>query len=840
MTQPSKGAAVFLTLFGLPFLGMGLFAIFAQLNKSPDFHSANAITGVMVGSVFVLVGGGLIYAAIGGYGRLKKQAALEESNPLSPWLWRPDWATRRALTQNKNREIGSWIAAIFCNLITLPFLFGMVPQFARHRDPRVFLLLVFNLVGAILLVNALRATIRHRRFGNTYFEFDSLPFTPGERVSGRINLQLDARAEHGVELRLSCVRKIVISSGKDSTTNLITLWQADQNVPAGAIGPGPMGRAIPVDFSIPTNSLIANHDNPRDQILWMLHAKADVPGVDYVDDFELPVFKTASSTEAARDSEPPTFTNASSFGFATTRSDDASEVLQPAHTKVVVSSGSGGTEFYFPALRTPGRAAMLFFFTLVWSAVVYLLYQKHAPIFFFIVFGLSDLLIIAGFLHVTFGSARIIVRSGEISSRTGIFGLGRTRQIQVSDVASILPVVSAQQGSNSSGYQLYAIRLRMKDGRKFTLADEIDSRQEARWVVSQIETLAGLKLDTHVEVDLPLGVSPQPGTQMPGQIFTRSGQRVNSAASMVVFIASLAAMGGFMVWRLTAFTSRSNHARAVAASPAAKAVSRRVFSGSLTDADVERVLAIPAQGQAEELLERAIGHDTRALEVFDQQLASWIGHIRMTDRMRQLEQRSRFSKDLRVRYANADINLALEGWQKNQSSADLLIERARTDPHYRAAAVYFLGMLAGRGVDYERIHGVLLDYAKNDQDATVRMWAIEGMRFLGKDEVLDELFTSFTEDPSTNVQNRAGCNISDCGIFTRKQRMRMVPQLIDLALNSRTTRQVRNWTFMALREITDENSPADAVAWSRWYQEHGAEKMAAFARLDWWQVRGDE
>ena len=299
MTQPSKGAAVFLTLFGLPFLGMGLFAIFAQLNKSPNFHSANAFTGVIVGSVFVLVGGGLIYAAIAGYGLLKKQAVLDESNPLSPWLWRPDWATRRALTQNKNREIGSWIAAIFCNLITLPLLFGMVPQFARHRDPRVFLLLVFNLVGAILLVNAVRATIRHRRFGNTYFEFDSLPFTPGERVGGRIHLQLDARAEHGVDLRLSCVRKIVTSSGKDSTTNLITLWQADQNVPAGAIGPGPMGRAIPVDFSIPTDSLNTNHDNPRDQILWMLHAKADVPGVDYVDDFELPVFKTASSAAAA-------------------------------------------------------------------------------------------------------------------------------------------------------------------------------------------------------------------------------------------------------------------------------------------------------------------------------------------------------------------------------------------------------------------------------------------------------------------------------------------------------------------------------------------------------------
>jgi hypothetical protein len=212
----------------------------------------------------------------------------------------------------------------------------------------------------------------------------------------------------------------------------------------------------------------------------------------------------------------------------------------------------------------------------------------------------------------------------------------------------------------------------------------------------------------------------------------------------------------------------------------------------------------------------------------------------MTDRMKQLERRSEFSKDLRVRYANVDINLALEGWQKNEQAANLLIERARTDPQHRAWAIYYLGMLAGRGVDYERIHGVLANYARYDQNAGVRQWAVEGMRFLGKDEVLDELFTSFTEDPAASVRDRAGCNISDCGIFTRKQRMRIVPRLLDLAMNPRTTGQMRSWTFLALQEITDENLPADALAWSRWYQEHGSEKMAEFERLDWCQVRGDE
>jgi hypothetical protein len=839
MTQPSKGAALFLVLFGLPFLGAGLFTIYGQLASSGNFRSGSPIFGVMFGAVFALIGGGLIYAAIGGYGRLKKQAAVEESNPLSPWLWRTDWASRRAESQNKKSEITYWVICVLCNLITLPLAAKIAPKMVQTGDPRLILPLGFCLFGLILLANAVRVTIRHRRFGNTYFEFNALPFSPGGRVGGRIHLRLETQAQHGIDLRLSCVRKIVTGSGKSRTTNQVVLWQADQNIPSGAVGPGPLGRAIPVDFALPAESLVTDQDNPNDQVLWLIHAQADVPGVDYSDDFELPVFRSAASAEPARESQSQASSSADAFGFASAPSDsDSSAVTQPAHTKVIVSMHSGGTEFYFPAFRNLGRALGLLVFTLIWSGVVYVLYHVHAPMFFFIVFGLFDLLLIAGVFHVALGSARIGVANGEILSRTGILGIGSTRRIPASDVASIVPVVSMQQ-SGGSGNALYAIRLRTKNGRKYTLADEIDSRQEARWIVSQIETLAGLKLDTRVEVDLPLGLPPQPLQQGSGQVFTRPQPRKSVAASMGMFAVMVVPMFGWVFWRTPTGASRVSGSRASTASRP-NPVSRRVFSASMTDANVERVLALPAQGQAEELLERAIGHDERALELFDQHVEGWIGHIRMSDRMRQLERRSQFSKDLRVRYANADINLALDGWQKNEHAADLLIERARTGQHYRAAAVYFLGMLAGRGVDYDRIHGVLLEYARNDKDATVRQWAVEGMRYLGKDEVLDELFTSFTEDPSTTVRDRAGCNISDCGNFMRKQRMRMVPKLIDLAMNSRTTLQMRNWCFLALQEITDENLPADAVAWSHWYQEHGAEKMAEFERLDWWQVRGDE
>ena len=848
MAQPPKVGPVFLTIFALPFLGGGLFFICGLLTSSPNVHASSLATGLFVASFFVLVGAGLIFAAFKGYGLLKKQAAFQDANPLSPWLWRADWATGRAEGANKKGYIGAWIAAAFCTLITAPFMLGLIPDLLRKGDPRVFLLLGFNLFSAILIINAIRATIRHERFGNSYFEFDPLPIVPGRRMTGRIQLRFETQATHGIDLRISCIRRIVTGSGKNQTTSKVTLWQADKNVPFNTLETGPLGRAIPVEFDLPADGLITDHSNYDDQILWLLHAQADVPGVDYSDDFELPVFRTVDSAQLTSDSPEETSFGSSTgnFGFATAKSVDADSgaVAQPARTKVIVSMHDGGTEFYFPPLRTPARALMLLIVSLVFSGAVYALVHNNVPVLFTALFALGDLLVIFGFFHVAFGSARIGIGNGEILSRRGMLGMGAMRRFAFSEVASIVPVGSVQQGGNTDDNSIYSIQLHTKSGQKITLADEISSRQEARWIVSQLETLAGLKLDTRVEVTLPLGVQTQPVQFRTGRPNVRVQTTGSSWVAFAVFGAMVLAMFAWQLkWnggarRVRASTSRTTSRTAAASRP--KPVPPRVFSGPLTDADATRVLALPPQAQAEELFERTIGHDERALEIFGQKFDGWIGRINQSDRISQLLQRAQFSKDLRVRLAHVDMSLALQGFHENQQAADSLMNRATTDPQYRAWAVFYLGMLAARGVDYDRIHQALLNYARNDKDPSVRQWAVEGLRFLAKDEILDELYTSFTEDPSMKVRDRAGCNLANCGLFTRKQRMRMVPKLIELAADQKTSAQMRSWSFLALQEITDANVPADALAWNRWYADHGAEKIAEFERLEWWQVRGDE
>jgi HEAT repeats len=810
------------------FLAAGLFFAWSVLFGPPGSVHGSRLGGVVASAIFVAIGVGVAASAIYGTRKLEDQAALEQSSPGSPWLWRKDWATGRAYGNSSKKTIGLAVFAGLWNLIAISVAAGTLPQYLRSHDPKYLGPFFLVAVGVVLTWFAVRAGIQRERFGQTYFEFASLPFSPGKALRGMIHLRFNTTSKHGINLCLSCVRQIVTGSGNNRSSNRVVLWQSDKNVSEQSITPGPMGdAAIPVDFTIPSDAYETNHDQPSDQLLWILHAEADTPGVNFSDEFEVPVFRLTPQPQTAG-SFADSATATAAAGFQS----DSEDVPPPSNPKVVVGVGAnGGTEYYFPPLRSPARTGIAALITAGWSLLVYFLFHSQAPIFFPIVFGLFDLLPIYMLIKSLLQSFSIEASNGELILRPAWAGIGTTVEIPYSEIAQILAATAGQSKPPS-----YSLRLQTKSGKKITLADSIDDRQEARWLAAQLEKLAGLKLDTHVQVDMGLGnygPPPQRGMASPQ---ASAPARVALAAGIAV-LSGLFALGFFMRASIKDTASRSRPTRRMTA---AKSPVQPVNYSPLTDIDVQRLQGVPEQAQAEELLERAIRHDSRALDLFEQNIGIWLGDIKLTERMKQLEVRSRFSSDLRVRYANADLNLAMDGWSKTDNSADLLIAKAESDPGYRQAAVYFMGMMAGRGVGYDRIYPVLVEYARNDRDANVRQWAVEGMRYLGTDEALDVLFESFTHDPSDSVRDRAGCNISDCGNFMRKQRMRMVPKFIELAEDTQTSPTMRNWSFLALREITDENLPADASAWRDWYTQHGAEKMAEFEQMDWWKVRGDE
>jgi hypothetical protein len=107
MTKPSKAAAIFLVLFGLVFLAFGLFMGWALLFGPPGSVHGSRTVGVVACTIFVVVVGSLAASAIYGTRKLGEQAALEQSNPDSPWLWRKDWAASRAYGNNSKKPLAS-------------------------------------------------------------------------------------------------------------------------------------------------------------------------------------------------------------------------------------------------------------------------------------------------------------------------------------------------------------------------------------------------------------------------------------------------------------------------------------------------------------------------------------------------------------------------------------------------------------------------------------------------------------------------------------------------------------------------------------------------------------
>jgi hypothetical protein len=202
---------------------------------------------------------------------------------------------------------------------------------------------------------------------------------------------------------------------------------------------------------------------------------------------------------------------------AATSSETSAEVPEPALHRVTVTDSPEGLKFYFRPARNLFRAVLFVALAAGCGTLLYAMLNtpKRQPIFALAIVGLLTFVLTLASIHTALMSTRIVVGNGIVSWRHSVLGIGRSRQVQIADVASILAVTSIQQAS-SSGSTLYSLRLQTTAGKGHTLVDEIQSRQEARWIVSLIEKRAGLRLNTQVRVsDSLYGPPPQPGGASP-------------------------------------------------------------------------------------------------------------------------------------------------------------------------------------------------------------------------------------------------------------------------------------------------------------------------------------
>ncbi len=474
-TNPGVGCFV---LFLVPFASVGAFTAVMAVRRA----AAGSWTEALFLSLFALTFGGVgfggITLALAGRRKLKEQAKLEARHPDSPWLWRLDWASGRIIDSGRTTMFTSWVFAAFWNLISLPTGFLGVRAAIREEKPEALLALLFPLAGIGFVVWAMRATLRYRKYGVSRLELSTIPGVVGRTLTGMVRAPARMQPEEGFQVILSCVRRVTTRSGKNSSTSESILWQDERLVPGEASRTAAaMETHIPVAFRLPADAVACDDTNPNNRVLWRLQLAAEVPGVDYEAQFEVPVFRTSASGQPL------------SAGEERITQDPlaGANYEQPADSRITVTSNRRGTEVLFPAARNPGAATSLTCFLLLWLGCIALQMYFRAPLIFPIVTGLFGLLILIGVLDLWLTVSRVTVDAGTLTWATGYLFPGRERTLHASEISDVIASIGMQAGTTV----YYDVAVVRKNGKKVKVGTSLRNKREAAWLAGRIKEALG-------------------------------------------------------------------------------------------------------------------------------------------------------------------------------------------------------------------------------------------------------------------------------------------------------------------------------------------------------------
>jgi HEAT repeat protein len=187
--------------------------------------------------------------------------------------------------------------------------------------------------------------------------------------------------------------------------------------------------------------------------------------------------------------------------------------------------------------------------------------------------------------------------------------------------------------------------------------------------------------------------------------------------------------------------------------------------------------------------------------------------------------------DLRVRAACFEIDLAVANLAKTSAQVDALLQLVESDPTRAEYSIWYLGRLANRGVEVDRIHSQLRVWTHSEEEP-VRLRAVSAIGDIGTDDTIPDLVEAFHHDPAFRVRiDAAGCGLAHCGMLTRAQRMLAVPGLIEMVEDKKLDAETVKYGYRALREITDQELGDEPGLWREWYAAHGAETTERFRQF---------
>jgi hypothetical protein len=459
-------------LFALPFAGVGVFSSYQTVAYFVQGRVKDGFFSAVFAICFGMVGFGLLFAALKAPAAQRKDNARKAANPDAPWLWREEWADGRIKSANGPAMAGAWIFAIFWNALSSG-IWLILPRELKRGNYEILIALLFPLVGLGLLVWAIHATLRWRRFGQSWFVLQHNPGFVGGQLAGTVETSLKVRPRSGFQVRLTCHRHD--NRGESNAQTL--LWEDEKRI---VKDPGdPRHTRIPIFFQIPPEVSPSDDRDSSLRTIWRLEVRGEMEGPDYFAQFEVPVFAPGKVIPPPPPATDPT------LAFQP----PPQPYRQPVDSKIKVRGlTSGAREFYFPAGRNPGPTLATLAFIAVWSSVICLMIAKRAPLAFPIIFGLFDLLFIAIFLNFLLKSTRVTIRQRGLDLEQRWLFYARRQHFAPGEITAVNSAI----GMTSGQTVYHDLHAHTAAGRKVSLAGSIKDRREARWLAEEMNRALGL------------------------------------------------------------------------------------------------------------------------------------------------------------------------------------------------------------------------------------------------------------------------------------------------------------------------------------------------------------
>ncbi|MFN0060369.1 MAG: DUF3592 domain-containing protein [Planctomycetota bacterium] len=245
-------------------------------------------TGVSLG--FGLIGLGLAVGVLQRQRAARDRRALAALHPAEPWRHAVEWKDGKVRPERASGPLCIIGLAILAVLFVTPITAALVWSQTGRLSGAAWVALVFPMGALVLAAFAAHATLRWRRFANSWLELAPCPATPGSSL--RATLYTSARIVDAVQLKARIsVDETRVRRGRrgGKKRQVVNLWHEKIELdPTRAVMVDDLCK---IDIETPTPPELPpttmNDDLPR--VDWRLEVRGQVPGLDFFVRFRLPV-----------------------------------------------------------------------------------------------------------------------------------------------------------------------------------------------------------------------------------------------------------------------------------------------------------------------------------------------------------------------------------------------------------------------------------------------------------------------------------------------------------------------------------------------------------------------